>query len=217
MTMEKQQRKKFTTGAQERFRTGCGNIYVYVGLQEGMQPFEVFVTIAKPGACGEAFGNGLGRMCSLALRSGIAPEDIIAQLGGIQCRRPAWERAQLNLSCADCVAKALKRVVDLRDKYRAGDAGVESVEAVEPIEIVDPNEFAELVATRLEAVPAIPSFVILNDGLRDEPEEPPEAPQPRLQMPDGGAEYGWCSACQLPLVNQAHCIKCPNCSFEECG
>jgi ribonucleoside-diphosphate reductase alpha chain len=51
----------------------------------------------------------VGRLISLALRSGIEPEAIVKQLKGIRCPTPLWQPGGMVLSCSDAVAKALER------------------------------------------------------------------------------------------------------------
>ena len=188
MTPDKQSRKRFTSGVQERFRTGCGNIYVFVGLQESMNPFEVFVTVGKPGACGEALGGAIGRMSSLALRYGVPPEQVVEQLEGIQCHKPSWENQRLNMSCADCVAKALKRVIDLRDKLENVDVQITTTLPQRPKrkhKAVQPKTGQHLPA-----------------------EEPPVGQH---------ADAGMCPNCSTPLIKGKGCMTCPNCSYSDCG
>lgn len=188
MTLDKKSRKRFTSGVQERFRTGCGNIYVFIGIQENMSPFEVFVTVGKPGACGEALGGAIGRMCSLALRSGIQPEDIIEQLQGIQCHKPSWENQKLNMSCADCVAKALRRVVDLQSKLENVDIQITTTSPQQPKR--------KRKATQLKTGQHLPT------------EEQPV---------DQHANAAICPNCNTPLVKGKGCMKCPTCQYEDCG
>ena len=187
MTPDKKSRKRFTGGVQERFRTGCGNIYVFVGLQEDMNPFEVFVTVGKPGACGEALGGAIGRLSSLALRYGIPPEQVVEQLEGIQCHKPSWENQKLNMSCADCVAKALKRVIELRD--RLGNVEIQIKE--NPPQQDRPKRKRRV--AQVKTSQHLPMEV------------------------DQQTAVGICPNCNTPLVKGGGCAKCPNCQYEDCG
>ena len=56
-----------------------GNLYVTVTEMDG-KPFEVFATIGKSGKSTMAKTEAIGRLVSLALRSGITPDKIVEQL-----------------------------------------------------------------------------------------------------------------------------------------
>ena len=95
-------------GITERVRTGHGNMYITINFDENQQPFEVFGTLGKAGGCDSAQLEAISRLVSLALRSGISPEEVIAQLKGITCC-PAWDDGTLVRSGPDAVALALER------------------------------------------------------------------------------------------------------------
>ena len=67
--------------------------------------------------------EAIGRLLSLALRSGIKPESIVKQLRGIRCPSPLWQPGGMVLSCSDAVAKALERYV----KERRAHANVSAI------------------------------------------------------------------------------------------
>lgn len=91
--------------------TGCGKLYVTVNSDEH-GPFEVFAQMGKAGGCAASQSEGLARLISLALRSGVDPEQIIKQLKGISCHLPGWERGGGKiLSCPDAIAKTLERAI----------------------------------------------------------------------------------------------------------
>ena len=89
-------------GKTPKIKTGCGNLYVTVNENEG-KPSEILLRLGKAGGCAAAMTEGLGRMISLALRSGATDDDIIKQLSGIGCNIPAPACS----SCVDGVAKIL--------------------------------------------------------------------------------------------------------------
>jgi len=95
-------------GSTRKVRTGCGNLYVTVNEDEEGRLFEIFNQIGKAGGCAASQSEAIGRLVSLAFRSGIEPEDIIRQLKGISCHTPVWYREGKVLSCSDAVAKALE-------------------------------------------------------------------------------------------------------------
>ena len=61
--------------------TGMGNLYVTVTEYEG-RPFEVFATIGKSGRSTTAKTEAIGRLVSLALRSGVDVDKIVEQVKG---------------------------------------------------------------------------------------------------------------------------------------
>ncbi len=95
-------------GSTRKIRTGCGNLYVTVNEDEEGNLFEIFNQIGKAGGCAASQSEAIGRLVSLALRSGIEPEDVIRQLKGISCHAPVWHREGKILSCADAIAKAIE-------------------------------------------------------------------------------------------------------------
>ena len=95
-------------GVTERVRTGHGNMYVTINFDEDGKPFEVFGTLGKSGGCDSAQLEAISRLVSLALRSGVEPQNVIEQLRGITCC-PAWDEGTLVRSSPDAVALALER------------------------------------------------------------------------------------------------------------
>ena len=90
-----------------RMQTGCGPLYVTINEdEEGL--FELFTTMGKAGGCAASQSEAIGRMVSLAWRSGIEPETVMKQLLDISCHSPAGFGANRILSCADAVARAIR-------------------------------------------------------------------------------------------------------------
>ncbi|MBU2497709.1 MAG: adenosylcobalamin-dependent ribonucleoside-diphosphate reductase, partial [Proteobacteria bacterium] len=94
--------------------TGMGNLYVTVTEFDG-QPFEVFATIGKSGKSTTAKTEAIGRLVSLALRSGVSVEKIVDQLKGICGEHPVFHKDGLVLSIPDAISKVLERKY-LKDK-----------------------------------------------------------------------------------------------------
>lgn len=100
-------RPQVTTGLTAKMRTGCGNMYVTVNEDE-QGPCEIFTLLGKSGGCTASQSEAIGRLVSLALRSGLKCEEIIQQLKGIRCPQPAITEQGVILSCADALAKAME-------------------------------------------------------------------------------------------------------------
>ena len=94
-------------GSTRKIRTGCGNLYVTVNEDAGGNLFEIFNQIGKAGGCAASQSEAIGRLVSLALRSGIEAEDVVRQLKGISCHAPVWHQEGRILSCADAIGKAI--------------------------------------------------------------------------------------------------------------
>ncbi len=76
-------------GFTQKVRTGHGLMYVTINEVEG-KPFEVFATIGKSGRSTTAKAEAIGRLVSLALRSGIEVEEIVRQIKGIGGEAPVY-------------------------------------------------------------------------------------------------------------------------------
>ncbi|MBA4389627.1 MAG: ribonucleoside-diphosphate reductase, adenosylcobalamin-dependent [Syntrophus sp. (in: bacteria)] len=90
-----------------RMQTGCGPLYVTINEDEGGL-FELFTTMGKAGGCAASQSEAIGRMVSLAWRSGVQPEQVIKQLLDISCHSHSGFGVNKILSCADAVAKAIR-------------------------------------------------------------------------------------------------------------
>ena len=96
-----------TIGVTKRIRTGEGSLYITIN-EDDKGLCEVFTTIGKAGGNAAAQSEAISRLISLALRSGIDPEDVVKQLKGISGPNPTWENGQLVLSTPDAIGKALE-------------------------------------------------------------------------------------------------------------
>ncbi len=106
-------------GVTRKIKTGCGNLYVTINEDEEGRPFEIFTQIGKAGGCATSQCEAIGRMTSLALRSGIQPEEIVKQMRGISCHLPVGYGGDRVMSCSDAVAQAMEWY--LRFKRTAGE------------------------------------------------------------------------------------------------
>jgi ribonucleoside-diphosphate reductase alpha chain len=94
-------------GATRRLPSPLGDLYVTINEDEMGKPFEVFATLGKAGGAAMADVEGIGRLISLALRSGIPITDVIQQLRGIACDRAVGLGPNKVLSVPDAIAQAL--------------------------------------------------------------------------------------------------------------
>ncbi len=122
--LHKRRRPTVTRGVTERIRTGEGNIYVTMNEDEfGL--CEVFSAIGKAGGNAAAQSEAISRLISLALRSGIDPQEVIDELKGISGPTPVWEDGELILSTPDAIGKAIERYL----QRRTGDIPAAETEA----------------------------------------------------------------------------------------
>ncbi len=106
------ERPETLEGFTTKMKTGMGNLYVTVTEYDG-QPFEVFATIGKSGRSTTAKTEAIGRLVSLALRSGVHVAKIVEQVKGIGGEHPVFQEGGLVLSIPDAIARVLeKRYLD---------------------------------------------------------------------------------------------------------
>jgi ribonucleoside-diphosphate reductase alpha chain len=103
-------RPQVLSGKTIKMPTSYGNLYLTVNEAEG-RPFEVFATLGKSGKDTQAHTEALGRLISLALRTGIQVQEIVNQLKGIGGSQPVWDEDGVILSIPDAIAKCLERAL----------------------------------------------------------------------------------------------------------
>jgi ribonucleoside-diphosphate reductase alpha chain len=101
------ERGEVAFGITRKMKTGCGNLYITINEDEEGRPFEIFTQIGKAGGCVASQCEAMGRMTSLALRSGVEPQEIVNQMRGISCHLPVGFGAGKVASCADAMAQAM--------------------------------------------------------------------------------------------------------------
>ena len=103
----KRDRPRALRGATYQMETGCGPLYVTVN-EDSNGVFELFTTMGKAGGCAASQCEAIGRLVSLAWRSGVQARQAVKQLIGITCHKPAGFGQNRITSCADAVAKAIQ-------------------------------------------------------------------------------------------------------------
>lgn len=110
-------RPRITRGYTEQIRTGEGTLYVTINEDEfGL--CEVFASIGKVGGSAMAHAEAIGRLISLALRSGVDPHAIVTQLKGITGPNPVRFEGQLVRSVPDAIAQALERYLKSKESQQ---------------------------------------------------------------------------------------------------
>ncbi len=103
----KRDRPRALTGSTYQMETGCGPLYVTINEDEAGL-FELFTTMGKAGGCAASQCEAIGRLVSLAWRSGVQARQAVKQMIGITCHKPAGFGENRITSCADAVAKAIQ-------------------------------------------------------------------------------------------------------------
>ena len=197
------ERPRQTQGITERVRTGHGNMYVTVNMDNQGQPFEVFGTMGKAGGCDAALLEAVSRLVSLALRAGIDASEVSQQLSGITCC-PAWDDGTLVRSGPDAVAIVLDRIT----------SGVS-------------NESNASDGVQLTLPTGAPAFG--GDGPKVRPWMPPQpnlSTHPAVGKANGngapvpqtlpGTYAGRCPECNGGVVSQEGCLTCYSCGWNKC-
>ncbi len=103
----KRDRPRALRGATYQMETGCGPLYVTIN-EDTQGLFELFTTMGKAGGCAASQCEAIGRLVSLAWRSGVQARQAVKQMIGITCHKPAGFGDNRVTSCADAVAKAIQ-------------------------------------------------------------------------------------------------------------
>jgi ribonucleoside-diphosphate reductase alpha chain len=113
------------TGRTQKILTGYGALYVTIN-EDDRGLFEVFAQIGRGGGYTASFTEGIARLVSLCLRSGVPVDEIVDQLEGIRSPRIAVDHGERIYSIPDAIAKAMKRHI-----------GMQKTGVVPPVETFD--------------------------------------------------------------------------------
>jgi ribonucleoside-diphosphate reductase alpha chain len=189
---QKRARPDKLRGTTIRKETPLGTMFVNITEDERGQPFEVFVTLGKAGGSAMADAEAMGRLISLALRSGIPVMAVHKQLRGISSDRAVGLGPHKVLSVPDAIGIALyewyqdKQGVQQELIRPTPVAGVPEIEQVPVNSTVDAASGEQL------------AFSSLNDQ-------------------QAQSFIGTCPDCGSQLEFAEGCVKCHVCGFSECG
>jgi ribonucleoside-diphosphate reductase alpha chain len=183
-------------GVTERVKTGQGNIYITINFDEAGTPFELFTTLGKAGSIESAQLEAVSRLISLALRSGIEPDEIVDHLQGITSD-PVWDAGRLVRSAPDAVAFVLHQHLHDGPEMTMRDiaSGVGSDSSVQ-LGMIPPEAMS---APALAPVATAPGT-----ATGDEP------------VLLGALSTVTCPECSGFLVFQEGCQRCPDCGYNKC-
>ena len=111
----KRQRPPMLRGRTFKMRSPLGDCYVTINEDEDGRAFEVFCTLGKAGGAATADAEAVGRLISLALRSGIPITAVKDQLRGVSSDRAVGVGPSKVLSLPDAIGQALERYMAEKD------------------------------------------------------------------------------------------------------
>ncbi|MBU6366121.1 MAG: vitamin B12-dependent ribonucleotide reductase [Gemmatimonadetes bacterium] len=193
----KRARPEVMRGTTIRKDTPLGTLFVNITEDEKGQPFEVFLNLGKAGGSAMADAEAIGRLVSLALRSGIPLMEIHRQLRGISSDRAVGLGPNKVLSMPDAVGIALEQW--WRDKQ-----GVQQ-------DLLAGGASATFAPTQSAPAP------VTSAPLNRPPMAGSEQPQADFGGPVGEVFMGTCPDCGSQLEFAEGCVKCHVCGFSECG
>jgi ribonucleoside-diphosphate reductase alpha chain len=176
-----------------RKETPLGTMFVHLTEDDRGQPFEVFVTLGKAGGSAMADAEALGRLISLALRSGIPLMEVHRQLRGISSDRAVGLGPNKVLSVPDAIGLALE------EWWRDRTLGVQQ----------------EMLPS---ASSPAPTLTPASKPVTMNVERGGEQASMSFEAYNGGANFmGTCPDCGSQMEYAEGCVKCHVCGFSECG
>jgi ribonucleoside-diphosphate reductase alpha chain len=106
---QKRSRPDLLRGTTRRVESPLGTLYVTITEDDKGQPFEVFMSLGKAGGALMADVEAMGRLLSLALRSGIPMAELHRQLRGISSDRAIGLGPSKVMSVPDAVGIAIEK------------------------------------------------------------------------------------------------------------
>ena len=182
-----EERPNVVSGTTQEIETAYGDLFVTINDAEHNGPFEVFARVGKSGGYTQSFTEALGRVSSLALRSGADADELINQLDDIRSPQIAWDQGQQIHSIPDAIAEAMKR------HKSGGRSDQQTVDQYENQTTATPQEPQGTTQPKTETEEQADASAIVEDG--------------------GNPE---CPDCGGMLVLQEGCKKCPDCGWSKC-
>ncbi len=183
----KRSRPELLKGATRRIETPLGTMYVTITEDDRGQPFEVFMSLGKAGGALMADVEAIGRLISLALRSGIPLQEVYRQLRGISSDRVTGLGPNKVLSVPDAIGIAIER-------YMQDKQGVQ-------------QDLLEAPAEKdVSVAPVAPRAGTTDNG-----------EQFAFDVASAEQHAGACPDCGSQLEFAEGCKKCHVCGFSECG
>jgi ribonucleoside-diphosphate reductase alpha chain len=172
-----------------RKETPLGTMFVHITEDDRGQPFEVFINLGKAGGAAMADAEAMGRLISVALRSGIPLQEIHRQLRGVASDRAIGLGPNKVLSVPDAIGIAL-------EEWWRQKQGIQQ--------------------DLLSASPTPPSVAALPAPVTAHTNG--HSPATEFSGHTNGESFiGQCPDCGSSLEFAEGCAKCHVCGFSECG
>ena len=195
-------------------KTEQGDLYVTIN-EDDKGVFELFLNLGKSGSFTAGYTEAVGRLISMALRSGIKPEAIVKQLQGIRTSAPTINKGMIVYSVPDAIAKILKRHLDESKNQMKLLPEPEIVSRpVEPvIEKIEPLPAPEVKV--LEKVQEVVEEMVIES-------KPVQSLAPTSEKDKYGKANDFgdlleCPECDGDLEYAEGCILCRSCGYSKCG
>jgi ribonucleoside-diphosphate reductase alpha chain len=176
--------------------TPLGVMFVHITEDEKGQPFEVFINLGKAGGSAMADAEAVGRLMSLALRSGVPVQALHRQLRGISSDRAVGLGPNKVLSMPDAIGLALEDWMKMKQGVQQELlASSTNIDAIQPELTLKPESVK--VRSTSGGMEQAAMFEASGNG--------------------GEAFIGTCPDCGSQLEMAEGCAKCHVCGFSECG
>ena len=144
----KRSRPDLLKGSTRRIESPLGTMYVTITEDDKGQPFEVFMSLGKAGGALMADVEAVGRLISLALRSGVPLPEIYRQLRGISSDRAVGLGPNKVMSVPDAIGIAIEKWMQEKQgvQQELGMSG--GAPAPMPSEVVPGSSGDALLSTR---------------------------------------------------------------------
>jgi ribonucleoside-diphosphate reductase alpha chain len=183
--------------------TPLGTMYVHISEDERGQPFEVFLNLGKAGGSAMADVEAMGRLISLALRSGIPLMQIHKQMRGISSDRAVGLGPNKVLSVPDAIGIAIEEWV------RERQVGVQ--QELMPSDVPQTQTRNGDMFTTAEN--PVPQGITIGRA----PGTQEQSDMGIGAYSSGEAFFGTCPDCGSQMEYAEGCVKCHVCGFSECG
>ncbi len=181
-------------GITTRIETPLGTMFLNITEDDKGQPFEVFINLGKAGGAAMADAEAMGRLISLALRSGIPIREVHRQLRGIASDKAIGLGPNKVLSVPDAIGIALEKWMREKQGVQQDLLGVPGAMPLQ---------------TETQPVVSTSSSTMSSDG--------GQAQYGFDAVNRSESFIGTCPDCGSSLEFAEGCAKCHVCGFSECG
>ena len=192
----KRSRPDLLRGTTRRVETPMGTAYITITEDDKGQPFEIFMSLGKAGGPLMADVEAIGRLISLALRSGIPMVEIYRQLRHISSDKAIGLGPNKVMSVPDAIGIAIEKWMHEKEG--------EQQELLPPSGQARPSQSVEATVRPITTAPSLHS----QSGQH----------MAEIEKETRGPDMmGACPDCGSQLSYEEGCVKCHVCGFSECG